>query len=83
MRDRPWHDRTTERPSRLRLIRIEEKDGGPTWGAILVDDIVVRAPFERFRGASLETMLEWVLYEGHRMIGVAIGEFARASGADG
>lgn len=82
MRDRPRDDGATERQTDLRLVRVEEASGA-TWGMIIYRGVVVRAPFERYRGATMTQIQEWALYEGHALYGVAIAEFGPESSAAG
>jgi hypothetical protein len=64
------------------VIRVEEADG-LIWGMILVDGVVARAPFERYRGASLDQIREWSLYGGHAISEWDIEALTSESGSGG
>lgn len=82
MSDRPRCNSVAQWPTGLCIVRVEEGEG-ITWGMIARGGIVVRAPFERFVGATADQVTEWALYAGHRLTLLDIAVLQNSSGAAG
>lgn len=82
MPDRSGGNSVAQWPSGLCVVRVEEAEG-ITWGMIAKGGVVVRAPFERFVGATADQVMEWALYAGHRLKLLDIAVLQSSNGAAG